>query len=102
MSPLLFIAQAHAVAGNKDEAIATAREAVNQYPSHISLSACANLLAVNNEIEEAAKMIDRVRELVPRFTLRGSINAYRRAFGTEQAREAVTSGLQILMDLGHE
>ncbi len=101
---LYLVAQAHAVVGNLDEAVATARDAVDQVPEqrHISLSVYANVLARADRFEEAAAMIDKVREIVPRFTIRKVINGYRRVFATEEAREAVTAGLQKLIDLGYD
>ncbi len=47
------------------------------------------------------KILDRVRSTLPQFTLRAAVNVYRRVFATDEAREAVSAGLQRLMDLGH-
>ncbi len=68
----------------------------------MSLQVYANLLARTDRFEEAAAMIDKVREIVPRFTIRASIKVHQRVFATEDAREAVTAGLQKLIDLGYD
>ena len=94
------------VLGNVDEAPAVARDAVNQGGELglqiISLTSYANALACADRIDEAAAAIERIRQSVPRLTIRASINAYRRAYGTEEGREAVTRGLEKLIDLGYE
>ena len=68
----------------------------------ISYTAYANALACADRIEEAAAAIARIRQTVPGLTIRGSINAYRRAYGTDEGREAATRGLEKLIDLGYE
>ena len=105
-SPLAMISQCHTALGNVDEAIMVGREAVNQgggVPVQvIAFTSYANALACADRIDEAAEMIERTRKIVPAFTIRASINAYRRAYGTEEGREAATRGLEKLMDLGDE
>jgi TolB-like protein len=105
-SPYWMITQCHFVLGNLDEALETGRVAINRSDTLgaqiIAFTAYANALACANRIDEAARMIDRIRQAVPRLTIRGAINAYRRAYGTEEGREAVTRGLEKLIDLGYE
>jgi TolB-like protein len=104
--PHVAVARCHMMLGNLDEALKAAREGVDQGVDAegpiVALTVYANALACADQIDEAAAAIAKARELVPNFTLRASINAYRRAFGTEDAREAVTKGLEKLMDLGYE
>jgi len=105
-SPFNMISQCHLVLGNLDEALAVARDAVNQGGELgvqiITFTSYANALACADRIDEAAAAIGRIRQSVPRLTIRASINAYRRAYGTEEGREAVTCGLEKLIDLGYE
>jgi len=102
--PLEFISQAHAILGDVDAALEAARQAVSHGIGDpvIARSAYANALARADRIEEAARQIQALHEILPGYTLRSSIGAYRRAFGTEESRVAVTSGLQTLMDLGYD
>ena len=104
-SPLNMISQCHMALGNVDEAIIVGREAVNQGGGLgvqvIAFTCYANALACADRIEDAAEMIERTQRIVPAFTIRASVNAYRRAYGTEEGREAVTRGLEKLIDLGH-
>jgi hypothetical protein len=85
-----------------EEALEAARQAVDQEQDVMGLTTYASALACADQIDEAVAAIAKVREFIPNFTIRGSINAYRRSFGTEEAGEAVTEGLEKLMDLGYE
>ncbi|MEJ2087913.1 MAG: hypothetical protein P8Y69_05460 [Gammaproteobacteria bacterium] len=102
--PLPFISQAHAIIGDLEAALDTARESVAHGTTDpvIARSAYANALARVDRIDEAMQQIEAIRRILPGYTLRGSINAYRRSFATEESRTAVTSGLQTLLDLGYE
>jgi len=102
--PLEFISQAHAILGDVDAALEAARQAVDHGIGDpvIARSAFANALARADRIDEAVRQIDALHEILPGYTLRSSIGAYRRAFATEESRAAVTSGLQTLMDLGYD
>ena len=103
VSQAQFIGQCHVILGDLDEAITWIRQAVDQgLTPHISLSAHANVLAQVGRIDEAMASIDRIKEIIPAFTIRGSINAYRRAFGNEEARERLTTGLNTLLDMGYD
>lgn len=105
-SPYTYISQCHLVVGNLDEALMAGRDSVNQGGTAgeqvINYTAYANALACADRIEEATRAIERARQLVPRLTIRGAINAYRRVYGTEEGREAVTRGLERLIELGYE
>ena len=98
-----MIGQCHVLLGDLDEAIAWIRQAVDQsIIPHISLSAYANVLTQLGRVDEALASIDRIKEIIPGYTIRGSINAYRRSFGSEDARQKMTAGLNMLLDLGYE
>jgi TolB-like protein len=97
------IGQCHVILGELDEAATWIRQAVDQgITPHISLSAYANVLAQLGRIDEALSSIEKIKGIIPGFTIRSSINAYRRAFGNEEARERLTAGLNTLLDLGYE
>ena len=102
-TPKMFMAQGYEILGDLDQALLAAREGADQRSGVIQLSVLANVLACLNRIDEAAAAIQRIKdEVLPPFTIRACINAYHRTFATDEAREAVTSGLQKLMDLGYE
>lgn len=103
LSQAQMICQCHAVLGDLDSALHWGNQAADQNNApQIAHSAHANVLARLNRIDEAMMAIQRIRQTIPQYRLRGSINAYRRAYGTEDARVAVTEGLQKLVDLGYE
>lgn len=101
--PAQYIAQCHAVLGNLSEGLIWARQAVDVSSGWLTAQTTyANLLARADRIDEAAAAIERIKEMLPGFAIRKSINTYRRLYGAEEAREAVTSGLQKLLDMGYE
>ena len=105
-SSLQQISQCHLMLGNLDEALKTAQNAINRGGGpflRINMyTILASTLACADRVDEAVAMIERARQLVPQLTIRKSIKAYRRQFGTEEARNALTRGLQKLIDLGYD
>ena len=98
----ISVARCHLMLGHVEEALETARQAVDQEQNVMALTTYASALACADQIDEALAAIAKVRESIPNFTIRGSINAYRRTYGNEEAGEALTKGLEKLMDLGYE
>ncbi len=102
-SQAVFISQCYAVLGDLENALDWARQAADQgIVPHIALSCYANVLAQLNRVDEAVMAIEKIKETVPRFRIRASINAYRRVFASEEARQAVTAGLEKMQDMGYE
>lgn len=58
----------------------------------------ANILAVLGRMEEARECIDRVRAMLPRFTLEGAIIGFKQIHATEESQDRMTEGLRLLME----
>lgn len=89
--------------GNLTDGTMWARQSIDiNSRSIVAQSTYANLLARADRIDEAVAAVEAIREFLPGYKIRKSITAYNRLFGTEEARNAMTEGLQKLVDLGYE
>lgn len=103
--PFLDLSLANAVLGELKPAMEFARQAVDNSSRQyrvIAIGTYANVLARMDRLDEAVQAIERLRADVPHLSLKGVIDVFHRLFATGDSREATTSGLQKLIDLGIE
>lgn len=58
----------------------------------------ANILAALGRMDEARECINRVRALLPRFTLEGAIIGFKRNHATQESQNRMTEGLRLLIE----
>ena len=85
-----------------EEAVNIARDGATRDGGYVEWLTLANASAKLDRMDEARHAIGKVKELLPKFRMRAGIAGWERTYGTEESREAATTGLRKLLEAGVE